>query len=84
MGPETDVLQGYERRGQEVVLAPTSCYVGRQNHGEKRNWMLAIFYSNRSTPDNTLRCSGGHMASEIPRKDDLERGIDRIVSASPG
>ena len=67
-----------------MVLAPTSCYVGRQNHSEKRDRMLAIFYGNRSAPDNTPGCSRGHMASEIPREDDLERRIDRIVSTSPG
>jgi len=46
--------------------------------------MLAILYGNRSAPNNTPRCSGGHMASEIPREDDLEHRIDRIVSTSPG
>jgi len=46
--------------------------------------MFAILYGNRSAPDDTPGCSGGHMASEIPREDDLERRIDRIMSSSPG
>jgi len=46
LGPETDALQGYKRRGQEMVLASTSYNIGRQNNSEKGNWMFAIFYGN--------------------------------------
>jgi len=50
LGPETDALQSYKRRGQEMVLVFTSYNVGRQNNSEKENQMFVIFYGNRSIP----------------------------------
>jgi len=46
--------------------------------------MLAIFYGNRSTPNNTLGYGGDHMASKISRENGLKCRIDRIVSFSLG
>jgi len=46
--------------------------------------MFVIFYGNRSIPDNTPGCGGGHMASKISRENGLEHRIDRVASSSLG
>jgi len=46
--------------------------------------MFAIFYDDRSTPDDTPGCGGGHMTSKISRENGLECRIDRIASTSLG
>ena len=67
-----------------MVLASTLCNMGRQNNSEKRNQMFAIFYGNRSTPDDTSECGESHMASKISGENGLKRRIDRIMSFSLG
>ena len=67
-----------------MVLASTLCNMGRQNNSEKKNWLFAIFYSDRSAPDNTPECGRGHIAGKISRENSLECRIDRIASTSLG